>query len=296
MRLPTLCYKECMTVALFRPERKVRRVALAILLWLGLTGETFFACRTGGGDAMLGQPFNRAPVAQDGVSSTTVDVAISGILVASDPDGDDLTYTITSGPSLGVVQLVDASTGEYTYLSATAGSDNFSFLASDGRADSNTATVSITVLATRIAWVEKPAGAGSPDLCKEKVAENGDSAFAVDPFDSSHRLRRSKDGELEQSRDGGLTWYQPAARLLSGEPRIIRFSADEAGLIYIVAARDPGTRVVRHDYGRGWQIVGDTEFAIESLRVGPVDAVGATKLDVCAKSKPRWLSATDVRY
>ncbi len=296
MRLPTLCYKECMVISVFPPGRKARHVALAILFWLGLTGETFFACRTGGGDPILGRPSNRAPVAQDGVTATTIDVAISGILVASDPDGDDLTYTITLGPSLGVVQLVNASTGEYTYLSATAGSDNFSFVASDGRTDSNTATVSITVLATQIAWVEEPAGAGSPDSCKGKIAENSDGAFAVDPFDSSHRLRRSKDGALEESIDGGLTWHQPAAQLFSGEPRIIRFSADEAGLIYIVAARDSGARVVRHDYSRGWQIVGDTEFAIESLRVGPVDADGATKLDVCTNLKRPWLFATDVRY
>ena len=269
---------------------------MAILLWLGLTGETFFACRTGTGDPILGRPSNRAPVAQDSVTSTTIDVAISGTLVASDPDGDDLTYTITSGPSLGVVQLVNASTGDYTYLSATAGSDNFGFLASDGRADSNTATVSITVLATKIAWAEKPTGAASPGSCKDKVAEDSDAAFAIDPFDSSHRLRRSRDGGLQESVDGGLTWHQPAAQLFSGEPRIIRFSANEAGLIYIVAARDSGARVVRHDYGRGWQIVGDTEFAIESLRVGPVNADGATKLDVCTNSKLPWSFATDVRY
>lgn len=285
-----------MVVAETTCAHKARRVALAVLFWLALTGETFFACRTGGGDPILGPGSNRAPVAHDSVTATTTDVAISGTLVASDADGDDLTYTITSGPSLGVVQLVNAATGEYTYLSATAGSDSFSFLASDGRAESNTATVSITVLATQIAWAEKSTGADSSDLCTDEVAENNDAAFAIDPFDSSHQLRQSLDGALEESVDGGLSWHQPALQFVSGEPSIIYFSSYEAGLIYIVAERDAGARLLRHDYGRGWQIVSETEFAIKALRVGPVDINGAAQLEVCSSLQQPWLIATDVRF
>ena len=64
-------------------------------------------------------------------------------------DGDPLSYTVVSGPSHGTLTAFDGSTGAFTYAPAAgySGPDAFTFRASDGTADSNTATVSITVTA-----------------------------------------------------------------------------------------------------------------------------------------------------
>src|SRR5205823_4903442 len=88
----------------------------------------------------------------------------SGTLAATDVDGDSLTYTVLSGPSHGTLTSFNASTGAYTYAPALNynGPDGFTFKASDGSLDSNTAAVSITVTAVNDAPVVSAiAGPGS---------------------------------------------------------------------------------------------------------------------------------------
>ena len=80
---------------------------------------------------------------------TVLSVAAPGVLGDdSDIDGDALTATLVSGPSHGTVTL--GADGSFTYTPAPhfAGSDSFTYHAFDGTANSNTATVSITVLDT----------------------------------------------------------------------------------------------------------------------------------------------------
>ncbi|MGH8161437.1 MAG: tandem-95 repeat protein, partial [Gammaproteobacteria bacterium] len=92
---------------------------------------------------------NHPPVASNGTLTTDENQSASGTLAASDADGDALTFSIVSKPAHGTVTITDASTGAYTYTSTQgySGSDSFTFKASDGTLDSNTATVSITVKA-----------------------------------------------------------------------------------------------------------------------------------------------------
>jgi VCBS repeat-containing protein len=93
---------------------------------------------------------NDAPVARDDTyavfEDTTRTVAARGVL-ANDTDVDSavLTATVTAVPAHGTLKL--ASTGGYTYRTAANwfGTDHFHYRASDGRAYSNIATVTITV-------------------------------------------------------------------------------------------------------------------------------------------------------
>src|SRR5262249_47578790 len=64
-----------------------------------------------------------------------------------DVDSPTLTFSVVSGPAHGVVSITDAHTGAYTYVPAADynGADSFTFKASDGALDSNTAVVSLTV-------------------------------------------------------------------------------------------------------------------------------------------------------
>jgi serine protease AprX len=95
-------------------------------------------------DCAGGGSGNSAPVAADKSVSTAKDRAVSFTLGASDADGDPLSYAIVTQPAHGSVSL-DGSAATYTPNAGFVGSDGFTFKANDGRADSNVATVSITV-------------------------------------------------------------------------------------------------------------------------------------------------------
>jgi len=92
-------------------------------------------------------PGNQAPVAQDDTVTTTQDVAVSGVLRATDSDGDALTYSIVTHGSLGTVRVTDPTTGAYVYTPNpnVTGSDSFRFQANDGALDSNMATVTVLI-------------------------------------------------------------------------------------------------------------------------------------------------------
>ena len=92
-------------------------------------------------------PSNQAPTAYNGTATTPEGIAVSGTLSASDPDGDALTYTIVSNGLLGTAQITNASTGAYIYTpnAGVTGTDMFTFKANDGQADSNVATVIVTI-------------------------------------------------------------------------------------------------------------------------------------------------------
>jgi|GEM_PF-6336656 len=89
-------------------------------------------------------PPNSAPIAQNQSVTTNADTAIAIALGATDADGNSLTYSIVSGPSHGSLNGAGANR-TYAPTPNYVGPDSFTFRASDGIADSNTATVSINV-------------------------------------------------------------------------------------------------------------------------------------------------------
>ena len=90
---------------------------------------------------------NQAPLAQGSVETTTINTPLSSALIASDADGDTLTYSIVAQPSLGSVVITNPSTGAFTYTPTanTLGQDSFSFITNDGTEDSNIATVTVNI-------------------------------------------------------------------------------------------------------------------------------------------------------
>lgn len=84
------------------------------------------------------------PVASSQTITTPEDTAKSITLSASLGKGSALTYTIVSSPLHGSLSGT-APTLVYTPASNYSGTDSFTFRANDGTADSNTATITITV-------------------------------------------------------------------------------------------------------------------------------------------------------
>jgi hypothetical protein len=95
------------------------------------------------------------PVAQDGTASGNEDdAAITGQAVATEVNGDVLTYALvgadgeaeqTVKTAHGTVTMQSNGSYSYTPDAGFVGTDQFTFLASDGSLDSNTATVTVTV-------------------------------------------------------------------------------------------------------------------------------------------------------
>jgi len=87
------------------------------------------------------------PVANDSSVMTQEDTATSGTLSASDGDGDVLSYRIAANAAKGTVVITNASTGAFVYtpILNAYGTDSFTFVANDGTADSNAATVTVTI-------------------------------------------------------------------------------------------------------------------------------------------------------
>lgn len=95
---------------------------------------------------------NNPPVAADDNYTITADTQLTlsapGILINdSDSDGEPLTATKTSDPSNGTATVSPDGGISYTPNTGFVGTDSFTYSASDGAAQSNTATVTITVIA-----------------------------------------------------------------------------------------------------------------------------------------------------
>ena len=90
---------------------------------------------------------NDAPVANDDTAATTEDIPVPIAVLANDTDvdGDPLTATNLTQPTNGTTTLNVDNTVTYTPNAGFTGSDSFTYTANDGTADSNVATVAVTV-------------------------------------------------------------------------------------------------------------------------------------------------------
>ncbi|MFM8348405.1 MAG: Ig-like domain-containing protein, partial [Bacteroidota bacterium] len=87
---------------------------------------------------------NDAPVANNQSVTTLEDTPKVITLVATDAEGSPLTYSVVTAPTKGTF-TISGATVTYTPTANLNGADSFTFKANDGTADSNTATVSITI-------------------------------------------------------------------------------------------------------------------------------------------------------
>jgi VCBS repeat-containing protein len=159
---------------------------------------------------------NDAPVAAGDAFSTAEETVLTvpapGVLGNdADPDGDALTAVLVTGPSHGALTLNANGSFSYSPAADFAGSDSFSYRASDGTLTSNVATVTITVTGAN----DAPAAAGNAYTTAEDTAltvpapgvlgndadPDGDPLTAVAGSGPSH-------GTLTLNADGSFT-YRP---------------------------------------------------------------------------------------
>ena len=89
---------------------------------------------------------NRAPSATAATFHGIEDEVVLGVLQASDPDGDAISYLMLVPPRSGTVEL-DASTGAFRYVPGKDffGRDRFAYAVSDGSLQSPSASVEIQI-------------------------------------------------------------------------------------------------------------------------------------------------------
>jgi VCBS repeat-containing protein len=109
---------------------------------------------------------NAAPVAEGDSYTTREDSALTapapGVLGNdTDPDGDALSASLITGPAHGALALNADGSFTYTPAGDYYGPDAFTYRASDGSLQSNTATVAITVTAVNDAPTVTVAAGGS---------------------------------------------------------------------------------------------------------------------------------------
>ncbi len=92
-------------------------------------------------------PVNDAPLAQDGNLNTEENQIADGILLGSDIDSMQLTYSIVANGYLGTATIIDPASGTYTYTpnEGAYGEDSFQFVINDGSGESNQATIAVTI-------------------------------------------------------------------------------------------------------------------------------------------------------
>ena len=99
-------------------------------------------------NAVYTLPASGPPVANNAAYSLNEDTSFSAHLIASDPENDPLTYSIVKQTTTGTIELLDNTTGEFSYTPDpnSNGTDSFSFTVSDGTSTSGQAQVILTVV------------------------------------------------------------------------------------------------------------------------------------------------------
>jgi len=163
-------------------------------------------------------PVNDAPAAAADAYTTAEDTALSiaapGVLGNdTDADGNPLTAEKVTNPAHGTLALNANGSFSYTPAANYAGSDSFTYKANDGMADSNVATVTITVTPvndapaamadTYTASKDTPLTIAAAGVLLNDTDIDGNPLTAVKVSDPAH-------GTLVLNANGSLT-YTPAA-------------------------------------------------------------------------------------
>jgi VCBS repeat-containing protein len=153
------------------------------------------------------------PIAAYQLAGTGAGVALNGQVSAMDPDNNPLTYSEVTSPAHGSLTLNSDGSFTYTPAAGFSGIDSFTFLAFDGIADSNVATVSILVSPVNLPPVANNDTYSTAPNTTLTVSAPGVLANDKDPDGdpiTAVLVSQPADGTLTFNADGSFT-YTPAA-------------------------------------------------------------------------------------
>ncbi|KAB8043227.1 Ig-like domain-containing protein, partial [Janthinobacterium aquaticum] len=155
-------------------------------------------------------PVNDAPVGSGTTITTSEDTVKTGTLpVATDVDGDAVTYTKASDPSHGTVTVNPDGSYSYAPTANYNGNDSFSYTISDGKGGSNTYVVNIVIDPVN----DAPVGSGTTITTSEDTVKTGTLPVATDVDGDTVTYGKGSDpthGTVVVNPNGSYT-YTPAA-------------------------------------------------------------------------------------
>lgn len=127
---------------------------------------------------------NQAPKAEDQKLAVAADFPADVTLGGSDPEGDSLTYQITSQPSNGTLEVVDLPLVKYVPNQGFIGTDSFTFRVSDGCTQSAEGTVELfldTVILYRLTMGVQGEGTADPPVGEWSYEEDTEVILTATP-------------------------------------------------------------------------------------------------------------------
>lgn len=164
--------------------------------------------------ALTIDPVNDPPTASGVTVSTEGKPSVTVTIVASDVEGDALTYARGAGPAHGTVTQSATDPRRFTYTPTAGyfGPDSFAVTVSDGKGGTATATVSVTVNRLRVAVNVDPSdGTNTINIARDStvsVAVLGSATFDVRTVNVASLTFGKQGNELSLTRDRrGRTSY-----------------------------------------------------------------------------------------
>jgi len=173
-------------------------------------------------------PVNDAPVSGNQNLTTPEDTAISGQVLATDADGDTLTYSLSSNSSNGSVSL-NPATGAFVYTPNANynGSDSFVVTVSDGNGGTTTSTITIGITPVNDAPLS-----GNQNLTTDENVALGGAISAFDPDGDTLTYSVSgvpANGTLVLNPTTGSFVYTPNVGYTGGDSFVVTISDGNGG-------------------------------------------------------------------
>ena len=148
--------------------KRTAALALAAVLLLSGSASALF-----GRKSAPAEPAEGAPVARDVEISTYRDIPYEAQFLASDSEGDDMTYAVVQEPKKGTV-TIDGVNFTYTPNKGATGGDSFTYTATDSAGNvSLPATVTVTIEKTRSGVTYADTGDSKAAAAAQQLAEEG---------------------------------------------------------------------------------------------------------------------------
>ena len=197
---------------------------------------------------------NDAPVAADAFATTNANTTLNGSLpVASDVDGDAVSYVLASNPSHGQVNIT--SNGNYVYQPNTSydGADTFSYTVSDGQGGQNTYQVQLTI--QRGGDILPPPPPGNP-------TDNGNSGGVLPPSNTGDTQTNGEDKNAKDKSTAALKQFVVLPALLNSNKVDFSSATQEVSVFtevkytrehYFVFTEHSGMHASKDSVTESWQ-------------------------------------------
>lgn len=148
-------------------------------------------------------PQNDPPISSTVTVSTAHNEAVDINLIATDVDGDALTFEIVQGPESGTLSALTNGVVSYTPGTVYTSSDTFTYLANDGTVNSETARVTVTIAPVVAAPQEASSVIDGENIVFSWAAVEGAASYTVcyakQPVSSLSACQTLYQGQLVQS-------------------------------------------------------------------------------------------------